>query len=150
VKITTLKSGYDVIVDDSDYEILSDYKWNLSGGLYAVRFEKGKQILMHRQIMDAPKGMVVDHINGNKLDNRRKNLRVCTNQQNICNMKSKNNSGFKGVYFDRCSKKYTARVNKKHLGTFKSAEEAARVYDKHAYEIYGEFAYLNFPDDLKL
>jgi hypothetical protein len=144
MKEIKLTKGQVTIVDDDDYEELSKYKWYFDG-FYAVRYEDGKLIFMHRQIVNAPKGLVVDHINRNKLDNRKSNLRLCTHRQNAVNSKHRNNSGYKGVYYDRCLKKYVARIGRKHLGTFATVEEAAKVYDEHAKQLYGEFAYLNFP-----
>ena len=92
-----LGDGYYAYVDAADYEWLSQWNWHLING-YAGRWEKGKQVLMHRQIMQPPKGMKVDHVRRNKLDNMRDNLRVCTQQENILNQYPKGDSasGSKG------------------------------------------------------
>ena len=110
---------------------------------------------MHRQIMKAPKGMVVDHIDGNGLNNRRSNLRICTprqNQWNRCPLKTrKQTSPFKGVQYPTGKSRPYARIqyNGKtiHIGVFDSEVEAAQAYDRKAVELFGEFAYLNFPED---
>jgi hypothetical protein len=120
-KIITLNNGMECIVDDELYPILSRWKWKFlkatgcSGG-YAVRntIKNGKNfaILMHREINNTPNGLSTDHINGNKLDNRRSNLRSVPQYINMQNRdKQKNNkSGFKGVFFDKCRNKYVASI----------------------------------------
>lgn len=144
------------IVDDEDYEYLSQFKWSSNHG-YATRNITingiQKTIRMHRLIANPPDGMQVDHINGNRSDNRKENLRVCTNAQNIRNApKQKNNKcGFKGVSIKyRKNKKYqyiVAQIHsgKKniHLGIFNTKEEAALAYNKAATKYHGEFAKLN-------
>ena len=115
---------------------------------------------MHREITNAPKGMQVDHINGNTLDNRKENLRVCTRSQNMMNRGKQNNnkSGYKGVSYMKKKdpnyeypKPWRAQIkcptNQKviHLGCYKYPEQAARAYDKKAIELFGEYAQLNFP-----
>jgi len=107
-------------------------------------------MLMHRMIMQPPEGMVVDHINGNGLDNRRCNLRICTQEQNARNNAPKGNgaSRFKGVF--PCGKKWGAKVThrkKTHrLGVFADEVEAAKARDRLALKLHGEFARLNFPE----
>lgn len=104
-------------------------------------------------VVDDP-SVVVDHVNGNGLDNRRCNLRVCTPQQNAFNSKPVrgSRSKFKGVkYNTACKNKWTARIriNGKQvdIGRFETEEEAARAYDKVAKEVQGDFAWLNFPNE---
>ena len=97
----TLSQGKPAIVDDDVYDDLAMYKWSCMSTGYAYRATPGgrKHILMHRVIMDAKPGQEVDHISGNRLDNRRSNLRVCKPSENkknrSLNLNSK--SGFKGV-----------------------------------------------------
>lgn len=108
---------------------------------------------MHQFIMNPPKGMVVDYIDGNGLNNRRSNLRICTRPQNSlnCARHSRNTTGFKGVYQNKTTGKCSAQIqlNRKpaHLGTFNTAVEVARAYDRKARELFGPFARLNFPED---
>jgi hypothetical protein len=140
------------IVDAEDYELVSQVRWYLIKG-YAHRSVKteGKFIglKMHREIIDAPKGVQVDHINGNKLDNRKINLRLCNNSQNQVNRgkAAVGSSTFKGVYLFKGA--WVARVtfNRKgvYLGRFGSEADAARAYDRKAQELFGDFAQLNFP-----
>ena len=161
------------LVDDEDYEMLTEHKWSAlrdhktKDRFYVKRNSptdsngKRKIILMHREITNAPKGKVVDHINGNPLDNRKENLRVCTQQENTMNRrKHKNNkSGYKGVSYKKkkkdmineYSKPWQAQIrhNQKSicLGYYRIKKEAARVYDQKAVELFGEFAVLNFPEE---
>lgn len=130
------------IVDDELFEDINKYLWCFNG-LYASR---GNNIYMHRVIMSAPKGVLVDHINGNGLDNRRENLRLCTHAQNLQNQKRKKNntSGIKGVSWCSKSRKWDARIrlNMKqfYLGKFSSKEDAANAYAQAALKYHGEFA----------
>jgi hypothetical protein len=109
---------------------------------------------MHREVMgDVPDGFEVDHVNGNKVDNRRANLRLATRSQNNRNkpLQGNNTSGFRGVAYHKPSGFWVARVfvNKRQtsLGCYRTAEEAAHAYDAAAREHYGTFARLNFPDN---
>jgi hypothetical protein len=117
--------------------------------MYAVRHHRGKMIYMHRVIMKAPKGRVIDHINGQRLNNRKSNLRPCTEQQNLCNKASRGE--FAGIYRHKNGGKYYGRATKNrntvHVGPFNDPTEAARARDRLALELHGEFAWLNFPDE---
>jgi hypothetical protein len=156
VKEIPLTQGRVAIVDDADYEMLSRFKW-LYGDRYAVRRARcgvrWVTVLMHREIMQPLDGMQVDHINGDKLDNRRCNLRIVTSSQNKCNcgVQANNTSGFKGVSLSKPTGKWVANI-KKHgklhfLGYFPTAIEAARAYNRAAQEMHGEFARLNPVDE---
>lgn len=147
-----LTRGYVAIVDEADFEWLSAFKWHVSGP-EGARYAKTKRVLfMHRMIMNAPEGVFVDHANGDPMDNRRVNLRLCTraqNQQNKCKSR-RNRSGFKGVYLRSDGQVWRATI--RHggktfaLGKHLTAEAAARAYDAAAIAAFGEFARLNFPE----
>lgn len=150
MKRIKLSKGKVALVDEISLPILSGNKWVVTSSgtrWYAIRGRGEKRQYMHRLLAEAPKGKDVDHINGNTLDNRLINLRVCTRQQNTFNAKSRNpKSGYKGVA--KYNKKWGARltINGKnlYLGVFDTPEEAARKYDSIAKSIYGEFARTNF------
>jgi hypothetical protein len=154
MKQIPLTKGKFAIVDDEDFEFLSQWKWCAAcGGKYAGRYEtiNGKRtgILMHRVIAKTPLGMDTDHINMDKLDNRKINLRVCTRRQNLMNKKSEPNSTskFRGVFLNKKLNKWSAQIKvegkRTHLGTFKNEEDAAQAYNFVAFEHFGEFARLN-------
>ncbi len=149
-----LTRGQFALVDAEDYYQLSKLNWfaiNSNRTFYAARAHKGKTVKMHREIMGGPGHLVVDHIDRNGLNNRKSNLRICTNAQNIRNAgpRGKGLSKYKGVSRHTRGKKWTAVIqlnNKTHyLGYFSDEIEAARAYDKRAKELHGEFACLNFP-----
>lgn len=161
MKEIQLTQGKVALVDDIDYPTLSTLKWyamKTPAGFYAIRSIKKpsrKAILLHRVVLCPPTGMSVDHINGDTLDNRRSNLRIATHGQNMMNRKTNclSVSGLKGVRRSRRSQRrerWEAGIyvdNKRvHLGTFDTSEEAARAFDKAAFERYGSFARLNFPE----
>jgi hypothetical protein len=142
------------LVDDEDYEFLMQWKWYFEG-----RYARAtnKQILpikskyMHRLIMRniALNGESIDHINGDKMDNRKSNLRVCDKSKNMMNKGAlKNNkSGFKGVHFDKTRGKYKVSIGfdgkTKCIGRYDDIIEAARAYNEAALKYHGEFAHLN-------
>lgn len=144
------------LVDDEDFEYLIDYRWRSNSKGYAIRSHSvdGKEIIvaMHREIMQPPPGLVVDHIDGNRLNNTRANLRVITQQQNLMNRRVfKNNStGFKGVTFQHG--KWHARIEKDgqaiHLSFHDDLKTAALVYDCAAVLLFGaEYVWRNLPDE---
>lgn len=153
-----LSQGKFATVDDADFEHFNQWKWTANRGgarstsWYALRKENGKNIQMHRQIINAPDGMQVDHINRDGLDNRRENLRLCTNAENGRNraMKSNSISGFKGVCRFRDKWQAQIGINRVniYLGVFADPIDAAKAYDQAAIELHGPYANLNFPVSL--
>lgn len=155
MKKIPLTQGKVALVDDADYPKVAKYKWFLRKEKYtgyAARSYKKPDgrvgvIRMHRLILDAPSHLDVDHINGNGLDNRRCNIRLCTRQENVWNTRARHGktSRYKGVCWDKASKKWKAQINidgKKHsIGRFTKEKEAAKAYQKKAKEAFGEFAY---------
>lgn len=154
IRFIPLTKGKFAIVDAADYNWLSRYKWHAvrSGDrFYAYRSKNKRCLSMHRVITGAPKGKVVDHRDGNSLNNRRSNLRVCKISENLYNCRGRNmTSKYKGVHWDKQHKKWVAAITDrgkyKFIGHFDRESEAARAYDRKAAELFGEFAYLNFPD----
>jgi hypothetical protein len=151
-------NGKFAIVDPSQYEELSQFKWHLSRG-YPERtiYEKETghiyHLKMHHSIVGKQKeGFVVDHINGNKLDNRASNLRICTQKDNARNqgLKTTNSSGYKGVCLVKGTSRWAAYIStgdRIHaIGRFPTPEEAANAYDYYAKLYHKDFAKLNFPD----
>jgi len=154
---------YFALVDDEDFEKLSKYVWYYSGGdiperSYAIRnFRIGDDDWthrrMHRMILDAKKGEIIDHADGNRLNCQRYNIRKCNGRQNMQNQGlSKNNtSGYKGVRWNKVLHKFQSQicVNYKnyHLGLFDDKIEAAKAYNEKAKELFGEFARLNIIHD---
>lgn len=128
MKQIPLTKGKVTVVDDADYEELSRYKWHVAAEKYPARWgRRGERhiVYMHRQIMQPPDGMEVDHIDGNTFNNLRSNLRVCTHAENIHNAKrpSNNKSGVKGVYFNKDIGKWSAAIaNALHLRLYYSVK----------------------------
>ncbi len=155
-----LSQGKVAIVDASDYADLSMHKWYFARG-YAIRNgstsegpNKRHWVRMHRVVVGAQDDEVVDHINGDKLDNRRVNLRRCSQAENARNVKKRpsNTSGYKGVVFFNHKQRWRAviRINDRAvcLGFFDNAEDAAKAYDVGAVLYHGAFANLNFENPL--
>lgn len=155
MKRIPLTQGKYALVDDEDYERVNNLKWHACkhhNTWYALHSPTEKPpVKMHRFIMNAAKGVQVDHSDGDGLNNQKSNLRKATHSQNIWNsrLKKNNTSGFKGVHWNKIRKVYQAYIysNNKHiyLGGYSDPEKAARAYDKKARELFGEFAWLNFP-----
>lgn len=153
MKLIELSKGKYAKVDDCDFDALNKFNWSLMGHGYASRVEivngKRHNIHMHRVIMGTPEGMDTDHINMDRIDNQRHNLRICTRSENIMNQPKykKGNSIFRGVHFNKKSGKWVATAHKQrkvfNLGYFKTPEEAARVYNKKVLELYGSFSKVN-------
>lgn len=154
MKEIPLSRGLVALVDDADYEFLMQWKWSATsptaGPVYAVRgYRVGGRtcpVRMHRQILGIPVNWIVDHINGDGLDNRKVNLRLATPDQNAQNRRMRNKLGFRGVYVE--GRKFRAIIqgggHRRNLGLFASAEAAARAYDEAAVAMHGAYAVLNF------
>jgi hypothetical protein len=159
IRYIPLTQGQIAVVDAEDFEKLSRYKWFAIRGhhtFYVATRDKTTHriILMHRVIMQAPDGMVVDHVDGNGLNNCRSNLRICTQKQNTYNSRPKGGkSGFKGVDYDKGTGKCRAYIchqgKRIPLGVFDSEIEAARARDRKARELQGEHAWLNLPEEVQ-
>lgn len=150
MKIIKLSNNKFSIVDDDNYDEISKYKWCIIAAGYAGRKIGKETILLHRIINNTPENYFTDHINGDKLDNRKKNLRSCTREENQRNrFKSKHAiCKYKGVCETLTTKypfKASIAKNKKtyYLGRFLTQEDAARAYNVKANELFGEFAKLN-------
>lgn len=148
-----LNNGMQVMVSESDYHSVSQHSWYWNGRYVRADIKKDDttaKVYLHTFIMCPDKGQVVDHINGNSLDNRRENLRVCTQSQNLANSRKRKNcsSLYKGVSWNKKNRKWVAYINadksRVPLGYFRSEQEAARAYDAKALEVFGEYAKLNF------
>lgn len=154
--VLVTSKGEEILCDNADVPFLSGYTWHVdhsSGKAYARAMTRTdgiqSHVKMHRLLLSAPEGVLVDHWNGNGLDNRRENLRLATHAQNICNSKrySHNKSGYKGVYAEPKRGRWSAqiRVDKKliYLGSFENVLDAARAYNEAALLHFGEFARIN-------
>lgn len=157
MKTIELTKGFCTLVNSENYDWLSGFKWYADNSAkystYVLRadYSSGnlKKIRMHRLIMRAKKGFVVDHIDGNGLNNQKSNLRVCSRKLNSYNsrLSSCNTSGYKGVHLIKGRHKYRAYIghgkDRWNLGCFNCKHEAGEAYNKAAIKRYGEFAKLN-------
>ena len=147
----TLPTGETVQFDEEDRPLVEGHRWFLSGGYArATAYVEGRKrtVTMHRLILEAGTGQQVDHVNRDKLDNRRANLRLADPSQQKGNTAAyrTNRSGYKGVSFHRPTGTWQAQIqqgSKRSLGRFRTPEEAARAYDRAAVELFGEFACTN-------
>lgn len=150
MKRIPLTRGRFALVDDGDYERLSARKWCCTADLYAVTSDlenKGKKLRMHRVVLDAPAGVDVDHIDGDRLNNTRENLRLCDDFTNQANRKSAGGrSRFKGVQLHPGGKwqaQIRVRGTMHYLGLYRSEMDAAIAYDRAAISHHGEYARTN-------
>jgi len=157
MKKIPLSNGKFTMVDDENYELLRQFKWHPQiCGKYVYAYRRHKinnkktTISMHRSICFPPKNMEIDHIDGNGLNNIKKNLRICTTSLNQANSKKRKNtsSTYKGVSWHKILKKWQTRIrlNGKeiHAGYFQNEIDAAKAYDLTASNFFGDFAKLNF------
>lgn len=149
----SLTRGFEAVVDLDDVADVSGYRWTTlinsqTGHAYAARYEKGKCILMHRALLDAPSGMWVDHEDGDGLNNRRRNIRVATPAQNMANkvVERRNKLGAKGVSdVGKGINRFRATIKPNgktvHLGSYPTVEEARAAYRGAAKVLWGSFAH---------
>jgi hypothetical protein len=155
MQLIPISNGQFAKVDDEDFDLVKDYHWHMDGAGYARtnvwrNNRKDSAPRMHRLIIsDVETSLHIDHVNGDKLDNRRSNLRVTTCSQNLMNRgpQSNNLSGYKGVVFDRARNKWRAEIcvnrKRKYLGRYDTPEEAAVAYNAASIKYHGEFGYVN-------
>ncbi len=155
MKQIQLTQGKIALIDDADFDLVSQKKWwaisfNNGSLFYAACKISGKRVTMHRFLLGIrDRNIIVDHADGNGLNNTRNNLRTCTNSQNVMNSKTPftNTSGYRCVSWCKPAKKWIAKINinKKavYLGSFADKKDAAAVYNEAAKIHYGEFARLN-------
>ena len=150
-----LSQGKFAAVDDADYDWLAKHKWSYDPKGYAMRRSANVTIFMHRVVLNASGPVVVDHVNGDGLDNRRENLRIVTTAQNNYNRhpeKRPKTSQYKGVSLNKTVNRWQAHIKKgedrRYLGLYDSEQDAARAYNAAARHYFGEHAFVNdVPDD---
>lgn len=143
-----------VLIDDEDYDKIKDFRWRVNldkrSGVFYVRTGRIKVICLHRYLLNCPKNMVVDHKNHNGLDNKKINLRICTNAENSKNKekyKRGATSKYKGVHWGKDRNKWRASIKSDNrvimIGQFDDEKKAAEAYNEAAIKYHGEFANLN-------
>ncbi len=163
MKEIQLTQGQVALVDDEDFERVSQFKWHAifyskyaNGGRFiAARtrctLERRWTVLLHRFIMNAQQGQIIDHIDGNPLNNQQSNLRFASHAENGRNnaylLQKHNTSGFRGVSWNKHKNGWTAQIKydgrQSYLGLFTDKLEAAKAYNEAAKKYHGEFATLN-------
>lgn len=165
MKWVGLTQGFTALVDDEDYERVSEFKWHAhvyrrsDGSVWNVYAQRhvivnGQRTTqsLHRFLLNDPEGLQVDHVNGDGLDNRRENIRLCSHAENGRNRKpqSGGSSAFNGVYWHKLACKWVAQINvagkRYSLGLFQKEEDAAKAYDAAAINLFGAFARTNLKD----
>lgn len=156
-----LSGGYVCHIDDEDFDLVGRHKWSAhrgSNAIYAVRVVREVRIFMHRLLLNAKKGEIVDHIDMNTLNNSRNNIRICTASQSQshrsrANWRGTKTSKFKGVTWLASERKWAVKMRianqSRTLGRFSCETSAAMAADEAAAAAYGEFAYLNFPPPMQ-
>lgn len=143
-----------ILIDESDYHVIKEYNWCISKSeknrLYVTSSVwKGNKLYLHRVIAGAKRHEIIDHKNGDPLDNRRDNLRVCSQAMNCHNqgLRSNSSTGFKGVHFYKSRQKFVAEITVNYkrisLGYFDNVNDAAYAYNTAAMQYFGDFAKLN-------
>lgn len=151
MKEITLTQNQVALIDDEDFDLISQHKWYTQKtrfSNYAMATIEKKHVMMHIFLLGKKEGKVIDHINGNGLDNRRKNLRFCSIAENVRNAhRTCGKSKYKGVSWHKYGKKWRAEIRydykATYLGYFDTEEQAALAYNSKALELFGEFACLN-------
>lgn len=136
-----------ILVDKRDEHLLRSFRWRGHSRGYVAAKIDGKEVLLHRLIMDPPPGMTVDHLDGNKENNRRSNLRVATYSQNCQNTGPRRRRKFKGVTWSKAARKWQAQImvmrRQVYLGLHESEIEAAKAYNRAAVKHFGAEAWTN-------
>lgn len=150
IKLRGKRGGY-ALIDDEDFEKVKILKWYHASIGYPRVYFKGKDVSLHRFIMNFPKGLEIDHINQDKLDNRKANLRICSrveNQRNTKKRASQCSSRYKGVSWHKGANKWMLQIVKGGIyfygSLLKNEIEAAKKYDEMAKELFGKYASANF------
>jgi hypothetical protein len=152
VAYVPLTQGYTAIIDAADVPLVEGWNWYAlvkPRSVYVMRQDcsgtNPRTVYMHRVLMGSPKGLDVDHLDGDGLNNMRGNLRTATRLQNLHNMRKsrRNKSGFKGVCWDKGANKWKAQImlnyKQNHLGLFNSPEKAHAAYCRASEKYHGEF-----------
>ena len=152
MKIIKASNGQDILVDDCYYDYLSQFTWNVYRGYaFSSMGSSGSKSLHKWVALQANLDGEIDHKDRNKLNNQTNNLRLATHSQNTTNViqASGEYSKYRGVtwYCGKYQAQISVNKKKKYLGRFVNQLEAAKAYDKAAFEHFGEFAILNFPED---